>query len=406
MAHSKLQLLNVEREKQFKTEAAAIRETLEQQLAHAAQTTEETAIKLASEQINNLRAQSKKQDAINFEVQRQLNEKLALLSGTEEEKARRLQQFARTCEELRNSEVELRKLLEEERSRNEKLLEALQDQNLKDSLKAAEVPEAKPLTEEEKAAAAEAERIRPLSVNVRHFLEAVAGPSFDAETFQRLPPWEGFVVETGEGGEGDAPSVMAIRSISLSGMRLRGRLPDCVVEPSENGDADEMDIETSQQLLKLTTFALGNNRIEGRLPRTLLLRFNPTELRFLELNDNSFNGKIPTEIGNFSNLLELKLQYNKFTGIVPSEFGQLSQLQRLHLGRNALSGPLPSELGNLSQLRIAEFHNNRLTGVPAEHWGGLKRLTELKLQGNSIRSTNDVRVALKAALGVMCYVVL
>lgn len=213
----------------------------------------------------------------------------------------------------------------------------MQDVKAKLAAEAA-TPAPRPLTDEEKALAAEMQRLRPLSDTVRQFLASVGGPGFDLADFQRLPPWDGFVVETGEGevvaDEGGKASTadpdnsttadcesggtgLAIRSISLGGMRLRGVLPQkFFATPSEEGDGgneegseEELDLESAQRLLRLTTLALGNNRLEGRVPRQLLRALHPQELRFLELNDNSFVGKIPTEIGAFVNLLELKLQF-------------------------------------------------------------------------------------------------
>ncbi len=97
-------------------------------LAAAAAATEATAISLASEQINNLRAESQKNDAVNFEVQRRLNERLALLSGSEHERAKRLQDLAAACQDLRDTEAQLRDALAAELARNAELVEALEDQ--------------------------------------------------------------------------------------------------------------------------------------------------------------------------------------------------------------------------------------------------------------------------------------
>ncbi len=97
-------------------------------LAAAAAATEATAIALASEQINNLRAESQKNDAVNFEVQRRLNQRLALLSGSEHERAKRLQDLAATCQDLRDTEAQLRDALAAELARNAELVEALEDQ--------------------------------------------------------------------------------------------------------------------------------------------------------------------------------------------------------------------------------------------------------------------------------------
>mgnify|MGYP000362339689 CR=1 FL=1 len=231
---------------------------------------------------------------------------------------------------------------------------------------------------------------------------------FDETTFPKLPPWTGFKVNTGTDEEGESDGTeLAIKGIALGGMRLRGVLPKSFVVMGKDGEEEPMVQPLTQQLFKMDTLSLGNNRLWGPLPRELLRCLAPTELRFLELNDNELVGRLPTEIGLFENLLELKLQYNKFSGIVPTEIGRLQQLQRLQLGRNSLSGPIPSEFGMLGNLRVAEFHNNRISAVLASEWQGkLRRSTELKLQGNQIRNTSEVKKEIKQALGPMCYVVL
>ncbi len=190
------------------------------------------------------------------------------------------------------------------------------------------MPAPRPLTEQEKAALAEMERLRPLSDAVRQVLQSVGGDGFDLGALKRLPPWDGFVVDTGAnattaeegggagggggggGGNGGGGGTLAIRSINLNGMRLRGTLPESLFALSaDTGErAEELDEMSARSLLRLTTLAVGNNRLEGRIPRGLLRSLAPAELRFLELNDNSLVGKIPTEVGAFQNLLELKLQ--------------------------------------------------------------------------------------------------
>lgn len=68
------------------------------------------------------------------------------------------------------------------------------------------------------------------------------------------------------------------------------------------------------------------------------------------LSLDSFQGKIPTEIGLLSNLTYLRLSYNEFTGN-GTNFGSLESLKLIHLHGNRLSGiipTLPSEFSHSS----------------------------------------------------------
>ena len=314
-AQQALQAANAAREQQFQAEAKALQVQMQAKLSAAEQATQDNAIQLASDHIDTMRLETQQREAASFEAQRVLNEQLALLSGSDEEKARRMQQLAKTCEDLRTSEAKLRQLLAQERERANTLAEALEDQKLKASLKAVEVPAPRPLTEEEKVMAAEADRLLPLSDAIRRFIAVVSGS--DDNDVQKLPPWNGFTVDT------ESSQHLAIRGVALTGMRLRGRLPSKFVTLATDGETEEeMDIEQQHSLFRLTTLALGNNRIEGKLPRELLLALDAKELRFLELNDNALMGRIPTELGLYSNLLELKLQYvcssfaERFVGVI------------------------------------------------------------------------------------------
>jgi Leucine-rich repeat (LRR) protein len=64
----------------------------------------------------------------------------------------------------------------------------------------------------------------------------------------------------------------------------------------------------------------------------------------------SFNGTIPTEIGNARNLSYVRLFDNDLVGEIPSELGELSQLNEFWVSENGLNGRIPSELGLISDM--------------------------------------------------------
>ena len=58
----------------------------------------------------------------------------------------------------------------------------------------------------------------------------------------------------------------------------------------------------------------------------------------LHLGGNQFNGSIPVELGNLTNLHVLSLAVNQLNGSIPVELGNLVHLEFLSLACNHLTG--------------------------------------------------------------------
>ena len=82
----------------------------------------------------------------------------------------------------------------------------------------------------------------------------------------------------------------------------------------------------------------------------------------ITMRTNLMAGKIPTTIGQLSNLTSIDLRYNSLTAI-PSAIGNLTNLQTLELASNQLAGVLPSSLNNLTKLITLDVSSNKLTGT-------------------------------------------
>ncbi len=151
-----------------------------------------------------------------------------------------------------------------------------------------------------------------------------------------------------------------------------------------------------------------NNNLSGHLSPQL---GRLTELRHLELGDNThflrsisevvrvgktkesvlainkLTGPIPSELGNLSKLEDLNLWSNDFTGSIPASLGRLTKLKGLWLGHNKLTGSIPSELRNLVELEYLSLELNGLRDVPPAWLGDLSRLKLLSLGKNRSRGS-------------------
>ncbi|XP_075665056.1 receptor-like protein EIX1 [Castanea sativa] len=89
---------------------------------------------------------------------------------------------------------------------------------------------------------------------------------------------------------------------------------------------------------------------------TTLASANFTSLQVLYLSKNNFNHEIPNW---FSNLKYLDLGDNSLSRKIPDFLGQLKHLKYLNLSGNSLSGPIPLSIGNLSEF-LDEAHFSKL----------------------------------------------
>lgn len=72
------------------------------------------------------------------------------------------------------------------------------------------------------------------------------------------------------------------------------------------------------------------------------------------LEENGMIGRLPVELSNVIDLESISIELNVVEGVIPSEFGALTKMTDLTLSSTAnldFQGSLPSEIGNLSNLR-------------------------------------------------------
>ncbi|KAK1384466.1 putative leucine-rich repeat receptor-like protein kinase [Heracleum sosnowskyi] len=132
-------------------------------------------------------------------------------------------------------------------------------------------------------------------------------------------------------------------------------------------------------LSNLKSLNLVNNGLSGKLPSSL---GNLTQLQTLDVSCNPLSGSIPWELGTLSNLVELRIRDISITGDFPSILFNLTRLQNLDASKNRLSGPIPSRISNFKNLAYLNLGYNRLTGFIPQELGNLSRLVNLHLEYN------------------------
>ncbi|KAH8952986.1 hypothetical protein BDL97_08G000900 [Sphagnum fallax] len=122
----------------------------------------------------------------------------------------------------------------------------------------------------------------------------------------------------------------------------------------------------------------GNPNLTGPLPNELA----NLPLNILDLHNNGFNGSIPTNLAQASNLLQLDLSGNQFTGEFPTQFLNTKTLQEFSIGSNQLQGTIQSNaFENLTQLLTLDISDNNFIG-PLPNLSSLSILNSLNLSYN------------------------
>ena len=121
------------------------------------------------------------------------------------------------------------------------------------------------------------------------------------------------------------------------------------------------------------------NHLSGPIPPAL---GNLSALEFLDLGGNDLSDSLPPELGRLTNLRYLALGDNALAGPIPPELGRLTNLRYLALGDNALAGPIPPEAGRLSGLRYLFLGDNGLSGPVPPEFGAMTALRRLSLSNN------------------------
>ncbi|KAH1096179.1 hypothetical protein J1N35_013100 [Gossypium stocksii] len=107
---------------------------------------------------------------------------------------------------------------------------------------------------------------------------------------------------------------------------------------------------------QLNGFNASYNNLSGSIPNCL---DNMSQLRILDVSYNNLSGPIPNCLGNMSALSWLGLQGNNFCGMLP-KFSKATQLQFLKVSKNRFEGKLPRSLAKCTQLVVLDVGSNMI----------------------------------------------
>ncbi|ONK59353.1 uncharacterized protein A4U43_C08F5570 [Asparagus officinalis] len=133
---------------------------------------------------------------------------------------------------------------------------------------------------------------------------------------------------------------------------------------------------------QLSFLILCDNLFEGGFPSHITNL--STTLEVISLSGNQISGAIPAEIKNLESLATIDLYHNLLTGSIPESIGTLKSLQLLDFSHNRLSGEVPASLGNLSILGRLLLGENLFRGVIPTSFGNFNNLVELNLSYNQL----------------------
>ncbi|TYJ03699.1 hypothetical protein E1A91_A12G046200v1 [Gossypium mustelinum] len=125
-----------------------------------------------------------------------------------------------------------------------------------------------------------------------------------------------------------------------------------------------------------------NNNFTALLPLGIV---GLKRLKYLDLGGNYFYGKIPPSYGTLVGLEYLSLAGNDLEGKIPGELGKLIKLREIYLGYyNVFEGSIPLELGNLVNLVHMDLSSCELDGPIPQELGNLQLLDTLYLHLNQL----------------------
>ncbi|KAK3423929.1 hypothetical protein EUGRSUZ_F00676 [Eucalyptus grandis] len=135
-------------------------------------------------------------------------------------------------------------------------------------------------------------------------------------------------------------------------------------------------------------YSIASNNITGKIPSLIC---NASNLKIIDLSNNSLMGSLPRCLTNFStNLLVLNLRMNHLEGTIPHYFSSRSSLMTLDLSRNRFEGILPQLLVKCRYLEVLDLSHNQIKDTFPRWLGTLPKLKVLVLRSNNLKDLLDI----------------
>ncbi|KAK0592268.1 hypothetical protein LWI29_016109 [Acer saccharum] len=136
------------------------------------------------------------------------------------------------------------------------------------------------------------------------------------------------------------------------------------------------------EMKSLKVLDLSSNNFSGELPKPFVS--GCPSLEFLKLSDNNFLGEIFPQFMNMTQLQFLFLDNNQFGGKIQDGLRKARFLLVLDLSSNSFSGQIPDWIGNFSHLDTLVLSNNLLEGGVPVQLSNLRNLLILDISENRL----------------------
>ncbi|KAJ9540700.1 hypothetical protein OSB04_027206 [Centaurea solstitialis] len=177
-----------------------------------------------------------------------------------------------------------------------------------------------------------------------------------------------------------------LEELDLSNNEISGHIPDWA---GVIGGNELVHLDLSYNLITrlpqfqwngLEYFCMQSNFIQGTFPPSIC---NMSNLKYLDMSNNSFGGVIPECLGKMITTLKMiHMGNNHFHGTIPNAYMDCGKLEGLILNGNQLEGEVPIWLSKCQSLKVLDLGNNHLNGTFL-HWSShLSHLQVLVLKSN------------------------
>ncbi|KAJ0251579.1 Receptor-like protein kinase 5 [Hirschfeldia incana] len=180
-------------------------------------------------------------------------------------------------------------------------------------------------------------------------------------------------------------SILSLSNNSINGSLSGDEFASCRnlshLDLSENLFVGSIPESLPSTLPNLRHFKISGNNLSETIPASF---GEFRKLESLNLAGNLLSGTIPASLGNVSTLRELRLAYNPFSpSKIPSQLGNLTELTVLWLAGCNLVGPVPDALSGLTHLVSLDLTTNQLTGFIPSWITELKSIEQVEIFNNS-----------------------